>query len=63
MHGGSPYNVKCVPAQEAGTLLPTCSWMGVCTMFIGYSLQATFEQINRKGLLQGRIEDVRVYSG
>lgn len=36
---------------------------GVCTMFIGYSLQATLEQINRKGLLQGRIEDVRVYSG
>lgn len=32
-------------------------------MFIGYSLQATLEQINRKGLLQGRIEDVRVYSG
>lgn len=44
-------------------LLPTCSWMGVCTMFIGYSLQATLEQINRKGLLQGRIENVRVYSG
>lgn len=36
---------------------------GVRTMFIGYSLQATLEQINRKGLLQGRIEDVRVYSG
>lgn len=44
-------------------LSPTCSWTGVCTMFIGYSLQATLEQINRKGLLQGRIEDVRVYSG
>lgn len=43
--------------------MPTCSWMEVCTMFIGYSLQATLEQINRKGLLQGRIEDVRVYSG
>lgn len=32
-------------------------------MFIGYSLQATLEQINRKGLLQGRIGNVRIYSG
>lgn len=58
-----PYNVKCVPAQEAGTFADVQLDGGVCTMFIGYSLQATLEQINRKGLLQGRIEDVRVYSG
>jgi len=55
--------VKCVPAQEAGTFADVQLDGGVCTMFIGYSLQATLEQINRKGLLQGRIEDVRVYSG
>jgi len=58
-----PYNVKYVPAQEAGTFADVQLDGGVCTMFIGYSLQATLEQINRKGLLQGRIEDVRVYSG
>jgi len=57
------YNVKCVPAQEAGTFADVQLDGGVYTMFIGYSLQATLEQINRKGLLQGRIEDVRVYSG
>lgn len=62
--GSPPCDVKCVTAQEAGTFADVRSWTGVvCTMFVGYSLQATLEQINRKGLLQGRIEDVRVYSG
>jgi len=53
--------VKCVPAQEAGTFADVQLDGGVYTMFIGYSLQATLEQINRKGLLQGRIEDVRLF--
>lgn len=63
MRGASSYAMWSVHRHRKLVLSPTCSWTGVCTMFIGYSLQATLEQINRKGLLQGRMEDVRVYSG
>lgn len=61
--GGS--TLQCEVCTGAGSryFCRRATGWGVCTMFIGYSLQATLEQINRKGLLQGRIEDVRVYSG
>lgn len=55
-------DVKCILAEEAGTFADVQLNGSMYDVHRTCSLQATLEQINRKGLLQERIEDIRVYS-